>query len=369
MSQSQVTRRQFVQCGAAAAAGLSVGLAPTFTVAADNPEGADTSKIINYNPDMEYRRCGKTDWMISAVCLGGHWKRLNLVVPGIFKGGSWLSANLEDPGFQKNRYDVVTRCIQRGINYIDACTGQEVQAYARALKGRRDQMHLGYSWYQKESRFGPWRSAEKLKQSFDEGLKAAGLEYVDLWRIVLHEHSSKHTEGEIEACMEALAWAKKSGRARMTGISSHDRPHIKKMIETYTDVLDVIVTPYTADTKVVTDDSGLWATIKKHDIGWFGIKPYASGSIFHGNGAPGNEEEEADNRRARLALRYILCNPAITAPIPGMASPEQVDNAAMAVKERRVLDAAEQAELQKAMEDCWANLPYHYRWLRDWEYV
>lgn len=369
MSESQVSRRKFVQCGAAVAAGLSVGLTPTFTVAADNPEGADTSKIINYNPDMEYRRCGKTDWMVSAVCLGGHWKRLNMVVPGIFNGRSWLSANLDDPGFQKNRYDVVTRCIQRGINYIDACTSQEVQAYARALRGRRDQMYLGYSWYQKESRFGPWRSLEKLKQSFDEGLKAMEVDYIDLWRIVLIDKSSRHSEAELESAMGALEWAKKSGRARMTGVSSHDRPHIKKMIETYTDVLDVIVTPYTADTKVVTDEHGLWAAMKKHDIGWFGIKPYSSGSIFKGDGSPGNPEEKGDHRLARLALRYILCNPAITAPIPGMATPEQVDNAAKAVMESRTLDAEEQAELQRAMEDCWANLPYHYRWLRNWEYV
>ena len=30
--------------------------------------------------------------------------------------------NISRPDFQKNRYDVVTRCIERGINYIDACT-------------------------------------------------------------------------------------------------------------------------------------------------------------------------------------------------------------------------------------------------------
>ena len=41
-----------------------------------NAATADTSKILNYNSDMEYRRCGKTNWMVSAVCLGGHWKRV-----------------------------------------------------------------------------------------------------------------------------------------------------------------------------------------------------------------------------------------------------------------------------------------------------
>jgi aryl-alcohol dehydrogenase-like predicted oxidoreductase len=369
MSTPSVTRRDFVRGSTALAAGLATGLTPTYTVAAGNPQNADTSKITSYNPDMEYRRCGKTNLMISSVCLGGHWKRLNTVVPGLFQGRSWLSAPTDDERFEKNRYDVVTRCIERGVNYIDACTAQEVIMYAKALKGRRDKMHLGYSWYQNEVRRAQWRSFDKLKESFDNGLKTAGLEYVDLWRITCHEQSSRHSDAEIEQLVKALEWAKKTGRARFTGISSHDRPHIKRLIETYPDQLEVIVTPYTAKTKVIEDKHGLWAAMKKHDVGWFGIKPFASGSVFKGNGAPGNEHEEEDNRIARLTVRYILCNPAITAPIPGMIRPDQVDNMALAVMERRELDVEEKAELDRAMDRAWANLPYHYRWLRDWEYV
>ncbi len=380
----QVTRRDFVRGGAIAAAGMAAGLTPTLTVRAGNPDDADTSKIMNYNPDMEYRRCGRTNWMVSAVCLGGHWKRLNTVVPGLFQGGSWLSAKLEDPDFEKNRYDLVTRCIERGINYIDACTQEEVIMYAKALKGRRDKMHLGFSWYQEEMRGlsgqvqnakkedkpkSPGWITQKLKEAIDNGFKRTGLEYVDLWRITCHEQSDRHEDYEIDEMCEALAWAKKTGRARFTGLSSHDRPHITMMIEKYPEVLDVIVTPYTADTKVVEDKHGLWAAMQKQDVGWFGIKPYASGSLFKGNGSPGGEQFEEDNRLARLALRYILCNPAITAPIPGMIRIEQVDNAALAVAERRELDAEEQAELRRAMDRAWATMPYHYRWLKDWEYV
>ena len=169
--------------------------------------------------------------------------------------------------------------------------------------------------------------------------------------------------------VEALAWAKKEGLARATGFSSHDRPHIKWMIETFTDVLDVIVTPYTAKTKVVTDKHGLWAAMQKLDVGWFGIKPYASGSVFKGDGSPKNPHYKEDNEMARLVIRYILCNQAITGPIPGMIRPEQVDNVALAVKERRELDVDEKARLDRAMDDAWANLPYHYQWLKDWEYV
>ena len=366
-----------------------MGLAPAYTVKAGNPDNAQTDGIVGYSPEMEYRRCGKTDQMISVVCLGGHWKRIDTVVPKKTIGNSWASLGPGNPSFEKNRYDVVTRCIERGINYIDACSEKEVTAYSKALKGRRDKMYLGCSWHPKEIRKEDWRTFDKLKQAMDEGLKATGLEYVDVWRITCHEHSSRHSDAVIEEAVKALAWAKKTGRARFTGISSHDRPHIKALIEKYPDQLEVICTPYTAKTKlagakieqaeegdstrVVTIDGSwkesLWYAMQKHDVGWFGIKPFASNSVFKGDSSPGNPHEEEDNRIARLTIRAILTNPAITAPIPGLITPEQVDNVAVAVLQRRALDEEEKAELDRAMDRAWANLPYHYRWLKDWEYI
>ena len=402
---NKVSRRDFVKTGAVAAAGVAAGITPIPTVYAGNPTGEKTDGIVNYNEQMEYRRAGRTDWMISAVCLGGHWKRVNTVVPGLFEGKSWLSADLESKEFEKNRYDVVTQCIERGINYIDACTKQEVIMYAKALKGRRDKMHLGFSWYQEEMRSlsSEMAKAEKagepkppgwitkmLKQAIDNGFKETGLEYVDVWRITCFEQSGQHTDNQMEEMCAALAWAKKSGRARFTGISSHDRPHIKKWIQSNPDELDVIVTPYTAKTrmegtKVEVAEEGeaarvtrmedgswensLWYAMQKCDVAWFGIKPFASGSMFKGDSSPGNEQEEEDNQIARLTIRSILTNPVITAPIPGMITPAQVDNVATAVLQRRALDVKEQAELDAATDRAYANLPYHYRWLNDWNTV
>jgi uncharacterized protein len=368
MSIDKVSRREFIRDGSVAAAGVAAGLAGAPIVRAGNPEKADTSKIVNYNPDMEYRPCGKTGMMVSGVCMGGHWKRVDTVVGSMSKGNAWGNVDLANPDFQKNRTEVVSRAIDRGINYIDACTGGEVMAYCHAIKGRREKMHLGFSWAEGEVRNPECRTTAKLKETFDQGLKQAGLEYVDLWRITCLEQSSQHDEKTMDELAKALEWAKKSGRARFTGISSHDRPHIKKLIEKYPQ-LEIIVTPYTAKTKTIEDEAGLWATMKKLGVGWFGIKPFASNSLFKGTSAPNDPHAESDSRLARLAIRYILCNPAISAPIPGLITPEQVDNVALAVKERRELDLEEKAELERAMDRAWTNLPYHYQWLKDWEYV
>jgi aryl-alcohol dehydrogenase-like predicted oxidoreductase len=357
-------RRRFVQ-GTAAVVAAGLSISPRVARAA---APADTSRILNYNPDMEYRRCGRTGLMVSAVSLGGHWKRIVQIIGGKEPSG-WMTTSIDGDAFRQNRRDVLTRAIERGINYVDACCREEILAYSQALEGRRDRMYFGYSWHISESRFPEWRSARKLKAGLDAGMKEAGLEYVDLWRISLLTESSGHSRGEIEEAVAALDWAKKTGRARFTGFSSHDRPHLKRLIETYPEQIEVILTPYTAKTKVIDDESGLWAALKKHDVGWFGIKPFASNSVFKGDGSPQSPFAAEDSRIARLTIRYILCNPAITAPIPGLISVEQVDNVALAVAERRALDVEERAELDRAMERAWATLPPDYQWLKDWEYV
>jgi aryl-alcohol dehydrogenase-like predicted oxidoreductase len=360
MKERRVTRREFMKQSAVAAAGLAAA------AAAAHAAETDTKKILNYNPNMEYRPLGKTGLMISAVCLGGHWKRIDKVVRT--EGVGWLSGSIDHPDFQKNRYDVVTRCIEAGMNYIDACWSNEVMAYTRAVKGRRDKIYMGCSWGDKELRFAPYRTKDALLKTLENGLKTSGLDYADLWRITMHEQSGKHTEGEVEEMMKALDAAKKQGKARFTGFSSHDRPHIKGMIEKYPNVVDALCTPYTAKTKELPQDS-LFETVRKYNVGIFGIKPFASNSIFKGDSSLASPTAEEDDRVARMAIRYILCNPAITAPIPGLANNHQVDNVALAVKERRKLDRAEKAELDKAMNEAWAKLPPDYQWLKDWEYV
>jgi predicted aldo/keto reductase-like oxidoreductase len=361
-----LTRREFVRDGAAAAAGLAVGLG---AIGSRQARAEDASKTRSYNPDMEYHRLGKTGLWVSAVCMGGHWKRVNKMVPSAFEGENFLGAKLDDEAFRKNRWDVVTRCIESGVNYLDACTKEEVKAYAEALRGRRDSMYLGFSWYQEEMRFDGFRTANALLGTLEKGMKEARLEYVDLWRITMHEQSGLHKDSEVEEMMKALEKARQQGKCRFTGFSSHDRPHIKSLIEKYPNIVQVVVTPYTAKSKVKPQDS-LFDAVKKHDVGVFGIKPFSGGySFFQGDCSLESPAAEEDDRMARMAIRYILATDVITAPIPGMINTHQVDNMVQALKEHRELDQAEAQELEQAMDRAWARLPAHYQWLKDWEYV
>jgi aryl-alcohol dehydrogenase-like predicted oxidoreductase len=338
MDNRQVTRRKFmgetVKVAAGVAACLGAAGAPGAMAAA--APAVDTSRILNYNGNMEYRRLGKTNLMVSAVCLGGH-------------------SRSDD----KERYEVVSRCLDAGINHIDACTDGEVMRDSRALKGRRDKMYLALSHCGNEVRNESFRTAKKLLEVLDGLLKDSGQEYTDLWRITCFEPGGRHTFDTSCEIVEALEKAKKAGKIRHGGFSSHDRRWIKFMIEYFPQV-EVVCFPFTTMSKTAPTDS-LFDALKKCDVGAFGIKPFGAGSLFQGAG-------EEDDRRARLAIRYILLTNTVV-PIPGMNEPRQVENVAKAVKERRELDVKEQAELHGVSRRMWANLPPKYEWLKDWEYV
>ncbi len=329
------TRREFIADSARLTAGAVAGLAGLGGAAPASTQ-ADTSKILNYNPKMEYRRLGKTNLMVSAVCLGGH-SRSNL----------------------KDRTEIVSRCIDAGINYIDACTHGEVCRDAQALKGRRDKMYLALSHCAKEARNEEYRTSRKLLESLDETLRDSGQEYTDLWRITCYEPGGRHDFNTSCEIADALEKAKKQGKARFVGFSSHDRRWIKFMIE-YFPRIECVCFPFTTMSKRAPTDS-LFEALKKCDVGAFGIKPFGAGSLF-------GKDPEENRRRARLALRYILLTQTVI-PIPGLNSVEEVDNAVQAVQERRELDQKENSYLQELNDRMRADLPGNYRWLRDWQYV
>jgi hypothetical protein len=112
--------------------------------------------------------------------------------------------------------------------------------------------------------------------------------------------------------------------------------------------------------KAAPKDS-LFDALKQREVGAFGIKPFAAGTLFTGN-------PEEDYKRARLAIRYILATNTVI-PIPGLQSIAEVDNAVKAVTERRQLDVKERAEIKSVNQQIMAGLPAHYSWLKDWAAV
>jgi aryl-alcohol dehydrogenase-like predicted oxidoreductase len=345
MSDQRVSRRDFIQTTATAAAGAALGM-NKLTAA------ADPRKTRSYNENMEYRPLGRTGLMISAISIGGHWKRIP------YRPGT--------PEFKKNRRDVMNACLDHGINYVDACSAGEVAAYAEAVKDRREEVYMGFDWTMARNP-AIAGSLEKLQQGMDDGLKKSGLEYVDLWRITLNEQTTVNSVQEIETVMAALEWGKKTGKARSTGIATHHRPWIAEAIAKYPQI-EVVVTPYSAGSKEKPVGS-MFDALRKHNAGMIAIKPFASGNLFASRGTPDSPTKEEDDQRARMALRYVLCCDVMSATIPGLITVDQVKNAAAAVKERRQFEVAEVTRHQKLAANMWRSLPADYQWLHDWKWV
>ena len=126
MENKRVTRRQFMRDSAMAAAGVALGLGATGSQNAEAASSAnvDTSKILNYNPKMHYRRLGKTNLMISEISLGGHWR-----APWRDRRGGWWWGKSIKNGISdkiaKNRTDVVSKAIDCGMNYLDITGAEE----------------------------------------------------------------------------------------------------------------------------------------------------------------------------------------------------------------------------------------------------
>jgi aryl-alcohol dehydrogenase-like predicted oxidoreductase len=379
MAEKEITRRQFLKDSSMLGAGIvlaATGAKPGMAQAAK----VDTSRIVNYNPKMGYRRLGKTNLLVSEVSLGGHWRNRG--------GGRYWDRFEKDEcpeDVAKNRTDIVSACIECGINYLDITTRAECIAYGIALKGRREKMIVGADDHILGPRNPANRTAEKLVYDVDECLKAFKTDYFDIWRVQAQMNPPLNTDDEVENMIEAFERVHKQGKVKWFGVSSHTRHWHQHIIEKYPQI-SMIIFPYTAQSKVIdgrelieergADENdpaqkSIFDAVNKCNVGVCTIKPFAGGSLFSAKSFPAPEQgSEEEHKLAKLTLQYILANDAITATLPGMTTVKEVQNNASASYDRRKGVAWEDVEWLKRKTDlAWANLPEDYAWLRDWEWV
>ncbi len=376
MTERKIDRRAFVREGSALAAAAAATTGVAGAADAPDPKTPDPKTIVNHNPKMHYRRLGKTGLMLSEVSLGGHFKNRG--------GGRYWDTFAKDEvpdDVAKNRTDVISACIEVGINYLDITTAAECLLYGVALKGRREKMIVGAD----DHRLGPRNRAncnvKALTHNIDECLRRLQTDYLDVWRVQA-DMGGRNTDADVEVMIETFQKAHQAGKARHFGISTHSRPWAQHVIENYKEV-EMFIFPCTAKTKEkgleptkenVTGgepEHSVFEALRKLDRGLVTIKPYSGGSLFTGKNFPvigsGSKEE---NDLARLTLQCILTNDAITASVPGLTTVYEVENAARASYTRMVGMTPRETEwLARMTDEHWENLPEEYQWLRDWEIV
>jgi predicted aldo/keto reductase-like oxidoreductase len=346
----------------------------------------DTAKILNYNPNMRYRRLRKTNLLISEVSLGGHWR-----APWRDRSGGWWwgkFVNEEVPeDVARNRTEVVSKAIDCGMNYLDITGAEECLCYGAALKGRRAKMIVGADDSKLCPRHNQYCNVPAQLHNVEECLRHIGTDYVDIWRVQA-KMDGTNTDADVEVMIEAFQKLHKAGKVKHFGISSHSRPWAQHVIEKYPEV-EMFIFPCTAKTKekdkppsqdnVEEVNAGygpehrsIFQSLRQHDVGLITIKPFFGGSLLKTYDKPklgvGNKE---DNDLVRLTLQCILnVSDAITAVIPGLSTIYEVENAARASYTRALaMMPADKDWLMRTTDQRWAGLPREYAWLRDWEFV
>ena len=386
MNNNKISRRTFMRNTSLIAAGTITGaLAGKGCTCGDIAKPADTSKILNYHQKMGYRRLGKTNLMVSEVSLGGHWKNR--------EGGRYWGkfANDQVPDdVAKNRTDVVSACIDAGINYLDITTPAECLCYGVALKGRREKMYVGADDYSLCVRNKDFCNVKAQTHNVEECLRRLQTDYIDIWRPQARMDGSS-TDADVAVIIETFQKLHNQGKVRHLGISSHSRPWFEHIIESFPE-FEMVIFPCSAKTKAkgalptknnveevnpghgADQTQGIFQKALVRDVGIVTIKPYFGGSLFKSCGEDkfpvmgvGSKQE---NDLARLTLQCILANEAITATVPGLSTVYEVDNAVRASYTRPLAMApADKDWLMRITDERWAALPREYAWLRDWEVV
>ena len=385
----EFSRRDFMRNTSLAAAGTIAGALAGKAHAA---EPVHTSKILNYNPKMHYRKLGRTNLMISEVSLGGHWKNRNA-------GRYWDSfANEEVPDdVSKNRTDVVIACIDAGINYLDITTAAECLCYGAALKGRRDKMYVAADIHNLGPRASDRCNVKDQTHNVEECLRLLKTDYLDIWRPQAKMSgqlgtNQLNTDAEVESLIETFQKLHKEGKVRHLGMSCHCRPWFEHVMGKYPE-FEMIIFPCSAKTKAKGEapaasnveevnpghgsdqTQSIFNLVKEKNVGIVTIKPYFGGSLFEESSGKVSFPvmgvgSKTENDLARLTLQCILANPSITATVPGLSTVYEVENAARASYTRQFAMApADKQWLMEVTERQWANLPPDYAWLRDWEVV
>src|SRR5436305_2225567 len=282
MSKSS-SRRSFLT-----AAGLG---APALAMAS-SPQNLKTApaNTLRAEPKLDYRVLGKTGLKVTTMGFG--------------------CMITSDP-------TVIERAADIGVNYFDTARGYQngncERMVGAALKARRKNLMIS-------TKSGA-QTKEAILKDLDTSLKELGTDYVDIWYL----HGKSKPADITDELMAAQVEAKKSGKIRFAGVSTHGGhreliPHVAKLNH-----FDVVLTTYNFAMEPYMDE--LVSTLKNAKIGVVAMKVMAGGQRqTRSGGAKDRTREILQRQGASLAaLKWVLRNRNVTTTIPSITDGDQLE--------------------------------------------
>ncbi len=205
---------------------------------------------------MKYNKLGKTSLNVSEVCFG------TLTVGP-------LQRNLP----VREGADLMIEAYDRGINFFDTSDLYQTYPYLKRLLQARPESVICTKSYD--------YTKEGVEKRLNKALRETGRDYVDLY--MLHEQESRYTfEGHYEA-IEALLKARKEGKIRAFGISTH-------RVEAVRDARDFkeieVVFPLMSPTGIGIEDGSIDEMVeavkrlREEGRGVYAMKPLGGGTLI-----------------------------------------------------------------------------------------
>lgn len=278
---SDASRRSFLVAGLTAPAALGS--------ASQTLPAKKSAPKFDSGPKLEYRTLGKTGLKVTTVGFGCM----------ITSDGT-----------------VIERAADIGINYFDTARGYQSGNCERmvgaALKNYRKKIVL--------STKSQGRDKAALTEHLETSLRELQTDYVDIWYL----HAKRQPSDVNDDMLEAQLQAKKAGKIRFAGISTHAGqkelvPHVIGLKH-----FDVLLTSYNFAMDPSMND--LVASAADAGLGVVAMKVMAGGQRRGASGGNDRTREILGREGAMLAaLKWTLRNPKIHTAIPSITDIDQLD--------------------------------------------
>ena len=282
---------------------------------------------------MQFRTLGKTGWKVSAVSMGC-WAI----------GGQWGEVS------EKQSVETVRAAMDSGVNLFDTAdaygVGQSEIYLGKALKGRRDKVYIASKaghWGERQGDPLGYKSIYSIINCCHASLYRLDVDYIDLYQC----HIAQPENPEI--FVEALELLKQQGKIRHYAISTNYLEAVKALnvngecasCQINYSILnrapEADILPYCGENNIGVLLRGPISQGLLADK--FSEETRFEDSVRQKWNPGGKQRDDfvanvrkvaelrsavgSGRNMAEMALQFVLANPAVTCPIPGMKNPEQ----------------------------------------------
>jgi predicted aldo/keto reductase-like oxidoreductase len=212
-----------------------------------------------------------------------------------------------------------------------------------ALRGLRDKVILGTK--------SQASTRTQALADLETSLEALGTDHVDIW----YMHSKDSPAAISDELIAAFIDAKRQGKARFIGVSTHDPNAVAdRIIEAGN--IDVVL--FTYNFTMGTSRDAAIEKLRKAGIGLVAMKVMAPATA----GKPSSLPQMKTSAGPLAALKWVIKNPAISSTVPSMVDTDQLEINVRAMSEKfSEADAKILAQLNEEIRPVYCRMCFQCR--------